>query len=298
KFIADLSKSNQQQTEEFVAQMTDPKSTAAYAELIKRKAELESDKQALLKQYRPKHPDVIIVQSQIDSIQGQMDEMEEEHRRKVEEQRKRLETRVDPRLTSYKGENERLQGEVKRQQSLLDKTEADIAGLEQRINGVPNSEVGLEAINRDYQTAKATYDQMVEQQKKAEINSEVAGRAQGESIVVIDPASLPEQPVAPKRPLLVLLGLFAGLACGVLLAAAFELPRLLTIQTTEDAEHYTGLPVLVALPLLLTAREERNLKARRWALAAASVAATILSAPALYVVLSRLHIIEMIANRG
>src|SRR5437588_7399183 len=146
KFIADLSKSNQQQTEEFVAQMTDPKSTAAYAELIKRKAELESDKQALLKQYRPKHPDVIIVQSQIDSIQGQMDEMEEEHRRKVEEQRKRLETRVDPRLTSYKGENERLQGEVKRQQSLLDKTEADIAGLEQRIKGVPNSEVGSDAI--------------------------------------------------------------------------------------------------------------------------------------------------------
>ena len=298
KFIADLSKSNQQQTEEFVAQMTDPKSTAAYAELIKRKAELESDKQALLKQYRPKHPDVIIVQSQIDSIQGQMDEMEEEHRRKVEEQRKRLETRVDPRLTSYKGENERLQGEVKRQQSLLDKTEADIAGLEQRINGVPNSEVGLEAINREYQTAKGLYDKMVEQQKSAEIGAEVASRAQGESIAVIDPASLPEQPVAPKRPLLMLLGLVAGFACGVLLAAVVELPRLLTVQTAEDAEHYTGLPVLVTLPMLLTPREERNQKARRAALAVAAVVATIVSAPALAFVLSRLHLIEMLANRG
>jgi succinoglycan biosynthesis transport protein ExoP len=298
KFIADLSKSNQQQVEEVVAQMQDPKSTAAYAELVKRKAQLESDKQQLAIQFKPKAPEMKAVQSQLDSVQGQMDEMVEEHKRKVEETRRRLETKVDPRLTSYKGENERLQGEVSRQQSLLDKTEADIASLEQRINGVPTSEVGLEAINRGYQTAKAVYDQMVEQQKKAEINSEVAGRAQGESIVVIDPASLPEQPVAPKRPLLVLLGLFAGLACGVALAAAFELPRLLTIQTTEDAEHYTGLPVLVALPLLLTAREERNLKARRWALAAASVAATILSAPALYFVLSRLHVIEMFANRG
>ena len=298
KFIADLSKSNQQQTDEFIAQMTDPKSTAAYAELIKRRAELDSEKQALLTQYKPKHPDVIAVQSQIDSVQRQMDEMVEEHKRKVEEQRKRMEARVDPRLTSYKGENDRLSGEVKRQQSLLDKTEADIASLEQRLNGVPTSEVGLEAINREYQTAKGLYDQMVEQQKKAEIGAEVASRAQGESIAVIDPASLPEQPVAPKRPLLMLLGLVAGFACGVLLAAVMELPRLFTVQTAEDAEHYTGLPVLVALPVLLTAREERHLRARRAALAAASVAATVLSAPALYFVLSRLHVIEMIANRG
>jgi len=298
KFIADLAKSNQQQVDEFIANMQDPKSTAAYAELVKRRAELETAKQALLKQFRPKHPDVVSVQSQLDSIQGQMTEMEDEHKRKVEEVRKRLTERVDPRLTSYKGINTQLQGDVQRQQSLLSQTEAQIASIEQRINGVPNSEVGLEAINREYETAKGVYDQMVEQQKKAEINADVAGRAQGESIAVIDPASLPEQPVAPKRPLLMLLGLFAGLACGITLAAAVELPRLLTIQTTEDAEHYTGLPVLVALPVLRTAGEERSLRARRLALAAASVAATILSAPALYFVLSRLHLIEMIANRG
>ncbi|MDQ3917176.1 MAG: Wzz/FepE/Etk N-terminal domain-containing protein [Acidobacteriota bacterium] len=298
KFIADLAKSNQQQVDEFVANMQDPKSTAAYAELVKRKAELETAKQALLKQFRPKHPDVVSVQSQLDSIQGQMTEMEDEHKRKVEEVRKRLTERVDPRLTSYKGINAQLQGDVQRQQSLLSQTEAQIAAVTQQIGGVPTSEVGLEALNREYESAKAVYDQMVEQQKKAEINADVAGRAQGESIAVIDPASLPEQPVAPKRPLLMLLGLFAGLACGITLAAAVELPRLLTIQTTEDAEHYTGLPVLVALPVLRTAGEERSLRARRLALAAASVAATILSAPALYFVLSRLHLIEMFANRG
>jgi polysaccharide chain length determinant protein (PEP-CTERM system associated) len=298
KFIADLAKSNQQQADEFIANMQDPKSTAAYAELVKRKAELETEKEALLKQFREKHPDVISVKSQIASIQGQMDEMQEEHKRKVDDMRKRLTERVDPRLTSYKGINAQIQGDVQRQQSLLSQTEAQIATVTQQISGVPNSEVGLEALNREYESAKGIYDKLVEQQKSAEINADVAGRAQGESIAVIDPASLPEQPVAPKRPMLMLLGLVAGLACGVLLAAAFELPRLLTIQTTEDAEHYTGLPVLVALPVLRTAREERSLKARRLALAAASVVVTLLSAPALYFVLSRLHLIEMIANRG
>jgi polysaccharide biosynthesis transport protein len=300
KLAADLSKSNQTEVEQVITNITDPKSTPAYAELVKRKAELESDYQTQGLIFKPAAPEMKAIKKQIDSIQAQMDDMLDEHKRKVEEQRKLLEARarVDPRITSYKSENERLQGEVERQKAQLAQTEAQIAALTQQIGGVPNSEVGLEAINRDYLTAKAVYDKLVEQQHNAEINADVAGRQQGESIAVIDPASLPEQPVAPKRPLLMLLGLFAGLACGVVLAAAVELPRLLTIQTTEDAEHYTGLPVLVALPVLLTAREARGLKARRLALAAASVAATILSAPALYFVLSRLHLIEMIANRG
>src|SRR5207237_6438413 len=112
KFIADLSKANQQQVDEFIAQMQDPKSTAAYAELVKRKAELESDYQQLALQFKPKAPEMKAVKSQIDSIQGQMDEMLEEHKRKVEDVRKRMEERVDPRLTSYRGLNAQLQGDM------------------------------------------------------------------------------------------------------------------------------------------------------------------------------------------
>ena len=298
RMASDLGKVREQQVEEVVAQMQDPKSTSAYAELVKRKAELESQKQELSLRFKPAAPEMKSVQKQIDEMERQMKEMVEEHKRKVEETRKRLEGKLDPQVNAYKGEVARLQGEVKRQQDLLNRAEAEIIAVGGRINSVPGTEVELEAIQREYQTEKGIYDQMVQQQQRAEIGADVAGRAQGESIAVIDPASLPQQPVAPKRPLLMLLGLVAGLACGVALAAAFEVPRLLTVQTSEDAEHYTGLPVLVTLPMLLTAREQRNLKARRAALALAAVIATVVSAPALAFVLSRLHIVEMFASRG
>jgi polysaccharide chain length determinant protein (PEP-CTERM system associated) len=298
RIASDLAKATSQDVEGVIAQMQDPKSTSAYAELVKRKAELESQKQDLGLTFKPAAPEMKSVQKQLDEIQRQMAEMVEEHKQKVKETRERLENRIDPRVNSYKGEVTRLQGEVKRQQALLDRNEGEIASLAARINLVPGTEVQLEAIQREYQTEKAIYDQMVEQNNRAEIGSEVAQRAQGESIAVIDPASLPQQPVAPNRPVLVLAGLFAGLAVGVALAAAFEVPRLLTVQTAEDAEHYTGLPVLVTVPVLLTPREQRSLKARRAALALAAVVATILSAPALAFVLSRLHIIEMFASRG
>jgi polysaccharide chain length determinant protein (PEP-CTERM system associated) len=298
KLVADLSKARQQEVEEFIAQMTDPKNTAAYAELVKRKAELESDKQSLGQTFTAKAPEMRAVQKQIDEIQRQMDEMVEDHKRKVEEQRKRLEVRVDPRVNSYRSDISRFENEVKRQQTLLDQNEAQISSIEARINGVPGTDVGLEAINRDYLSAKETYENMLQQSEKASIAADVAGRAQGETIAVIDPASLPDRPVAPQRPLLMLLGLFLGLGCGVALAAAFEVPRLLTIQTSDDAAHYTGLLVLVTLPTLLTPREERNLKMRRLALAAAAVVATVLSAPALAFVLHRSHLIEMLVMRG
>ena len=295
---SELGKVNQQQVEEVVAQMQNPKSTAAYAELVKRKAELESERQVLAQTFKEAAPEMKAVRKQIDEIQRQMDEMNEEHQRRVEETRARLEGKIDPRVGAYKGEVTRLQGEAKRQQTMLDRVEHDLVAVGGQINQVPGTQVELEGIQREYQTEKDIYDKMVDLQKKAEINSDVAGRAQGESIAVIDAASLPQQPVAPKRPALMLLGLVAGLACGLALAAAFEVPRLLTVQTSEDAEHYTGLPVLVTLPVLLTDREQRNLRVRRAALALAAVVATIVSAPALAFVLSRLHIVEMFASRG
>lgn len=295
---SELAKANQQAGDETVALMQDPKSTPAYAELVKSKAALEAQLADLRLTFRDAAPEVKSVQKQIEEIQGQMDEMVEEHKQKVEDTRKRIDQKIDPRLGFNKAEIQRLEAEAKRQQVQLDRTESDIAGVSQQLGGVPVTEVELEAIQREYETEKAIYDQTVEQRNKAETMAQVAGRAQGESIAVIDPASLPQQPVAPKRPLLMLLGLVAGLGVGVALAAAFEVPRLLTVQTSEDAEHYTGLPVLVTLPVLLTAREQRILKARRAALALAAVIATVVTAPALAFVLSRLHLIELIATRG
>jgi len=298
KLVADLDKARVQEIDEVVERVTDPKTTQAYAELVKRKAQLESERESLLTTFRPKHPDVVSVENQIASLNRQMNDMIEESKRRVDEQRKRLSGHVDPRLNSYRSDLSRLDNEIARQQKLYAQTEAAIGGIERRLNMVPVTDVELEKINRDYAAAKAVHERVLEQQKKAEIAADVAVNQQGEAIAVLDPAFLPEKPVAPKRPLLMLLGLAAGLGCGVLFAAAFEAPRLLTVQTGEDAEHYTGLPVLATLPTMLTPREQRRLRLRRAGLAVAGLAAAVFAVPALYFVLTRLRVIELLASRG
>jgi polysaccharide biosynthesis transport protein len=293
--IANLDKAQEQEIDNVITAITDPKTTVAYAELVKRKTELEAHRRALLNTYTKKHPDVILVDDQIAALQKQLDDAVAEHERKVEEQRQRLTGRVNPTLNQYRDNIRSIDNEIARQERILAQTDGQIGAIESRLNSVPGVQVGLEAINREYQSAKGVYDQMLAQSEKAKLAAAVTGREQGETITVLDSANLPAQPVAPKRPLLMLLGLAAGLGFGLFLAAAFEFPRLLTVQTSEDAEHYTGLPVLASLPSLMTPRERRGLKLRRAAFGVAGVAAAVFAVPALYFILTRLHIIEMLA---
>ena len=94
--------------------------------------------------------------------------------------------------------------------------------------------------------------------------------------------------------MLAAIGLVAGLGLGLLLTAIFEIPLLLTIQSTEDARHYTGLPVLISVPELLTPQEARALPRRRRLLLAAGVIATIVSIPLLALALRLTHIFEFL----
>ena len=146
----------------------------------------------------------------------------------------------------------------------------------------------------------AALDQLLLQQQKITLNKEAATQQQGEGIEVVDPANLPSKPVAPKRLMLSSIGLGIGLALGLLLIAVFEGPRLLTIQNVEDARHYTGLPVLLAVPELLTPQEARAVPRRRRLILAAGVVATLVSIPMLALALKLTHIFDylMTASGG
>jgi ABC-type uncharacterized transport system permease subunit len=81
----------------------------------------------------------------------------------------------------------------------------------------------------------------------------------------------------------------------LLLAGIFEVPRLLTIQTSEDATHYTSLPVLVSLPELLTPAESARIPKRRKLMLAAGFAAMVISIPALALILKLTQVFERFA---
>jgi polysaccharide biosynthesis transport protein len=290
--LADITKSYEQEIALSAENTTDPKTTQAWAELVRRRAELESMQQVLLTQYKPKHPDVLANQSQIDSVKRSQDQMIDDWKSRIEERKQKLTKLSDPRILSLKSQISMVDSDADRTQRLLNVTNTQIADLTTRINAIPNAEVGLEAIDREYQTKKLNYDNLLAQQQKIVVGADAAKDFQGGGIQVVDPANLPERPVAPKRAALTAAGFGIGMALGLLLAILAETRRLFTIQTTEDAKHYTGLPVLASIPELLTPAEARAIPRRHILVIAAGVATAFVTMPALAFVLRSTHVLE------
>lgn len=290
--LADITKSYDQEIVLSAENTTDPKTTLAYAELVRRRSEFEGELQMLLTQYKEKHPDVIAKQKQVEDIKRQMDQMIADWKDRIEERKQKLKQLSDPRILSLQTQIAMMDGDTERQQKLLNETNAQIADLNTRINAIPNAEVGLQAIDREYQTKKFNYDTLLAQQQKVVIGADAAKDQQQGGIQVVDPANLPERPVAPKRFLLTVAGFGIGLALGLLLAVLLELRRLFTIQTIEDAKHYTSLPVLISIPELLTAYEARAIPRRKALALAAGIAFAIVAIPMLAFVLRLTHVFE------
>jgi succinoglycan biosynthesis transport protein ExoP len=282
----------QQMIDDLSKNITDPKTTMAWAQLANRKADLEAQLVRLKQEYREKHPDVISKQAELDSIKKTMDEMVAEWKDKIEVEKKKLQNRPDVSAARIESDIKKIDGEIKRQQDQLEANEKQIAELTRRINSVPGAEIALGQLDREYQTKKANYDSLLAQQQKISLSAEATSQQQGEGIQVIDPANLPARPVAPKRLILSGLGLGLGLGLGILLAGIFEIPKLFTIQTTDDATHYTGLPVLVSVPELMTPKEARARPLRRRLLLVAGILLTVISIPGLAVILKATHFFE------
>jgi polysaccharide chain length determinant protein (PEP-CTERM system associated) len=294
--LALLKQSNQTARTQAAEDVTDPKTTMAYSQLVTRKAALEGELTKLKQDYTPKHPDVIAKQAEIDKVQETMDQMVAEWKDKIKEKTERLDKMPDLTASAVEAEIRMTEGEIKRQQDILAQNDKAIGTITERINHFPGVEVQLGALERDYNTQKAAYDNLLAQQAKLALNDDAIKQQQGEGIQVIDAANLPSIPVAPKRLMLSVIGLAVGLGVGLLLAGVFEVPRLLTIQTTEDARHYTGLPVLMAVPELLTPQEARAVPRRRRLMLAAGVAVTIVSIPLLALALKLTHVFELLSQ--
>jgi len=289
-----MKENNVQVIEDTATTVTDPKTTLAWSQLVSRKAALEGELTRLKQELREKHPDVIAKQKEVDQVKNEMDTMIAEWKDKIKEKQDKLAKRPNLSSSAVEQEIKMAEGEIARQQKLLAENEKAISGIVERLNSVPGVEVALGAIERDYQTKKAALDQLLIQQQKITLNADAATQRQNEGIDVVDPANLPSKPVAPKRLLLSSLGLAVGLGLGLVLVGVFEGPRLLTIQSTEDARHYTGLPVLLAVPELLTPHEARALPRRRRLLLAAGVVATLVSIPMLALALKLTHVFDIL----
>src|SRR6476659_3450436 len=161
-----MKKQSQQTIDDFAENTTDPKTTLAWAELVKRKADLQSELQRMITELKPKHPDVLAKQAQLESVRTEMDQMVAEWKERIKEKQQKLQNRPDLGVAATESQIKEVDGEINREKKALDDNAKQIGDILQRINSVPGAEVALGALERDYPTQKTAYDQLLLKQQK------------------------------------------------------------------------------------------------------------------------------------
>jgi capsular exopolysaccharide synthesis family protein len=174
---------------------------------------LEAERNKLLTELTPSHPDVVAVQQQVEHIQQNLRVAAEGYR-----------TALDSRINAL--------GQT------LGRFQADLDRL-------PEKEVDLARLTRAKQVKEQLYVQLQGKLQEAEI----AEAVEVASIQVVDRAIVPERPVTPKKRMTMTLALLLGIALGCGAAFAREYFDN-TMRSKEHVERELRLPTIGEIPLL------------------------------------------------
>jgi uncharacterized protein involved in exopolysaccharide biosynthesis len=141
-----------------------------------------------------------------------------------------------------------------------------IKAYQGRIEIVPLGEKQYAELLRDRDLTKAQYMDLSAKLQRAEIAQEMEGRKQGETLELLDPASLPTTPTEPKRPVIISIGGAFGLLFGIVIAGAREMKDT-SLKNLKDVRAYTQMAILGSVPLLendFVVRRRRRLAWLGW----------------------------------
>jgi succinoglycan biosynthesis transport protein ExoP len=158
------------------------------------------------------------------------------------------------------------QNEVDQYSAQLKTVNQQIKTLQGRLDAVPESEKEYDDLLRERDIKKAQYEEMTKHLATAQVQQNLENKKYGESLEILDPASLPDSASDPKRPLVIAVGAGIGLLLGIVIAGAREMKDT-SLKNLKDVRAYTQMAILGSIPLLendFVVRRRRRLAWLGW----------------------------------
>jgi polysaccharide biosynthesis transport protein len=137
---------------------------------------------------------------------------------------------------------------------------AKIARLQSQVEQTPQVERGLFTLLRDYENAKAKYDEMKSKQINAKISENLEMENKAERFSLLAAPEFPESRFKPQRKKLVLMGMGAGLLLALALAALLEMLDK-RVRSVEALTSIINMRPLAIVPYISTQAELKRNKA-------------------------------------
>ena len=148
--------------------------------------------------------------------------------------------------------------------------QAAIEGVQELLATAPAVAEQLDGLQREYLHLFQSYQDFSNRRLEAGVQADLERRQLGEQFRVLEAAFLAPEPVSPNRIVIVLIGIFFGLALGggigIVLEAADS-----SIHTPRQLAGVLDLPVLAAIPEIWLETDRLRLRRKRIATAFATV---------------------------
>lgn len=238
-------------------------------ELAQKNREITSGEQALTQykeMYTDSHPEIRRLVASLAALRRQREEvtrLDKESRDEEARKATAAEKSKAPRPIVLTREMQSLDANIKQMESAIQgknielqdlnaemaRTSQQARSYQGRITSAPLSSQAYALLNRDYEQAKQTYNALKKNQDDSARGTAIIRNKQGETLDLLDQASLPVTASEPKREYIIAGGAAIGLLLGLLLVGVREMKDT-TLKNLKDVRAYTQLTVLGCVPLL------------------------------------------------
>ena len=219
----------------------------------------QTERAQLLKKYSSQHPDVVKMDKTIATLRTELGKAE----KAAGEATSSLPKPDNPAYVTLMAQLDATLGEIASLKKKKAQLKAKLAEYEKRLTETPQVERQYTALKREWENAVAKYQELKAKEMQARVAQQLETERKGERFSLIDPPALPEEPIKPNRPAIVVLSLILAIASGLGYAAVAESLDT-SIRGTKGVLAAVNTMPLAVIPYLESELEKRRRKVSRW----------------------------------
>ncbi len=188
-------------------------------EQAKELAALRTELAAAREKYSAEHPDVIRL---VKAVAAQEEGLKNLKNKPAPESEVAKNNPDNPAYLTLQAQLAGIKSEVQSLKVQREQLKTKLTDYEKRLQQTPDVERKYLVLNRDYENSVRRYQELTAKQNVAQVGQELEKERKGERFSLIDPPQLPEKPITPNRPAIIILGFLLSIGSGLGFATVAE----------------------------------------------------------------------------
>lgn len=197
--------------------------------------------------YKDNYPDVVKIRSTIEDLEQQMKSGKFHEKEKPD----------NPAYLALSSQLAGVKSEIESVQRALQEISGKKDDYRRRIEASPRVEEGYKQMLTERNNLQQKYDELTKKSMDANLAHGLEKGQLGERFSIVDAARMPEKPVSPNVPAIILVGLVLGIGAGAGAASIREVSDP-TIRSAEELARISRLPVLSVIPDIITEQDRQK----------------------------------------